>query len=100
MGYNATDAYTRRFQDWAGWLESGLLDAVCPMAYTTNPEVFRSQIANVEQLAGRRPYQLSAGAAVENIRAARQLGAEGVILFSYDNLNSTYVETVADAAFR
>lgn len=104
---DATDAYTRRFQDWAGWLESGLLDAVCPMAYTTNPEVFRSQIANVEQLAGRRPvwagigaYQLSAGAAVENIRAARQLGAEGVILFSYDNLNSAYVETVADAAFR
>ena len=31
---DATDATTRRFQDWGGWLETGLLDAICPMAYT------------------------------------------------------------------
>jgi uncharacterized lipoprotein YddW (UPF0748 family) len=104
---DATDAFARRFQDWAGWLDAGLLDAVCPMAYTTNADVFRAQIANVEHLAGRQSvwagigaYQLSAGAVVENIRTARQLGTEGVILFSYDNLNSAYVESVADAAFR
>jgi len=104
---DATDASTRRFQDWGGWLAAGLLDAICPMAYTTDPAVFRAQITTVEQLAGNRPvwagigaYQLPALAAVENIRTARQLGTEGIILFSYDNLNSSYVETVANAAFR
>lgn len=103
---DANDAANRRFQNWGGWLESGLLDAICPMAYTTDPAVFRTQIANVEHLAGRRPvwagigaFQLSPSATVENIRAARQLGAEGVVLFSYDNLDSTYVETVSNGAF-
>jgi len=103
---DANDATTRRFQDWGEWLESGLLDAICPMAYTTDRELFRSQIANVEQLAGGRPvwagigaYQLSADATVENIRAARQLGAEGVVLFSYDNLDARYVTTVSRGAF-
>lgn len=104
---DAADAANRRFQDWGGWLQAGLLDAICPMAYTTDPALFRTQIAGVEQLAGQRPvwagigaYQLSPSATVDNIRAARQLGAEGIILFSYDNLNSQYVEAVSNAAFR
>ena len=104
---DAAEATTRRFQEWGHWLEAGLLDAICPMSYTTDAAVFRTQIANVEQLAGQHAvwagigaYQLSPSATVENIRAARQLGAEGIVLFSYDNLNSSYVEIVANAAFR
>lgn len=104
---DAIDASTRRFQDWSGWLQSGLLDAICPMAYTTDSTLFREQIASVEHLAYNRPvwagigaYQLSPSATIEHIRAARQLGAEGIVLFSYDNLDSSYVEAVADAAFR
>jgi uncharacterized lipoprotein YddW (UPF0748 family) len=103
---DSNDAVNRRFQDWGGWLDTGLLDAICPMTYTTDPTLFRTQIANVEQRAGRSrvwagigAYQLSAAAAVENIRAARQLGAEGVVLFSYDNLDTRYFETVAKGAF-
>ncbi len=103
---DANDATNRRFQDWGGWLETGLLDAVCPMAYTTDPALFRTQIANVEQLARRWPvwagigaFQLSASATADNIRSARQLGTEGVVLFSYDNLDAAYVETVAKEAF-
>ena len=103
---DANDATTRRFQNWGAWLETGLLDAICPMAYTTNPALFRTQIADVEQRAGRRPvwagigaYQLSPAATVENIRAARQLGAEGIVLFSYDNLDARYIESVSKEAF-
>lgn len=103
---DANDAANRRFQNWGGWLEAGLLDAICPMAYTTDSSVFRAQIANVEQRAGRRAvwagigaYQISPAAAVENIRAARQLGAEGIVLFSYDNLDGKYVDAVAKGAF-
>jgi len=103
---DAADATNRRFQDWGGWLTSGLLDAICPMAYTTDAATFRAQIANVEHLAGPSPvwagigaYQLPAASTVENIRTARQLGAEGVILFSYDNLDKAYVSAVAKGAF-
>lgn len=103
---DANDAANRRFQDWRSWLDTGLLDAICPMAYTTDPTTFRTQIANVEQIAGRRPvwagigaYQLSPAATVEHIRAARRLGSEGIVLFSYDNLDARYVETVTKEAF-
>jgi len=103
---DANDAANRRFQNWGGWLEAGLLDAICPMAYTTDPALFRTQIANVESLAGKRSvwagigaYQLSPSATIENIRVARQLGAEGVVLFSYDNLDGKYVDAVAKGAF-
>ena len=103
---DANDAANRRFQNWGGWLEAGLLDAICPMAYTTDPALFRTQIANVEHLAGARSvwagigaYQLSPSATIENIRVARQLGAEGIVLFSYDNLDGKYVDAVAEGAF-
>jgi uncharacterized lipoprotein YddW (UPF0748 family) len=108
---DATEAATRRLQDWEGWLRSGLLDVVCPMAYTTDPAVFRSQISKVRRLAGDRPvwagigaFQLSSLETVLNIRAARELGVQGVILFSYDNLvgsntSGDYLATVGHEAF-
>jgi uncharacterized lipoprotein YddW (UPF0748 family) len=103
---DANDAANRRFQDWGAWLGAGLLDAICPMAYTTDRALFRSQIANVKQLSAGRPvwagigaYQIPAVAAVENIHAARQLGAEGIVLFSYDNLDAAYVTAVSRGAF-
>ena len=90
---DAADASTHRLQDWRSWLDEGLLDVVCPMAYTTDPAVFRRQIAAVKQIAGRRPvwagigaYRLPAAETINNIRTARRLGAQGIILFSYDNL--------------
>ena len=104
---DAADATNRRFQDWTGWLASGLIDAICPMAYTTDASLFRAQIAAVEHAAGARAvwagigaYQLTPAATVENIHAARQLGAEGIILFSYNNLDGAYMSAVAGGAFR
>lgn len=108
---DANEAANHRLQDWEGWLHHGLLDVVCPMAYTTDPALFRSQISNVRRLAGDRPvwagigaFQLSSLETVLNIRAARQLGVQGVILFSYDNLvgsnaSGDYLSTVGHDAF-
>jgi uncharacterized lipoprotein YddW (UPF0748 family) len=107
---DAEDAAMRRLQNWQGWLNSGLLDVVCPMAYTTDAALFRTQVSNVRRLAGPRPvwagigaFQLSSLETILNIRAARQLGAQGVILFSYDNFvntNSDYLAAVGRDAFR
>jgi dihydrodipicolinate synthase/N-acetylneuraminate lyase len=68
-------------------------------------------VAGARQAAGSRPvwagigaYRLSSSETVENIRIARQLGASGIVLFSYDSLISLprgldYLAQVARAAF-
>jgi len=106
------DALTHRLQDWGGWLNDGLIDALCPMAYTQEAARFAEQIAAARQAAGRRPvwdgigaYRLSPAQTIENIQTARKLGAAGVILFSYDSLVNPrqsapdYLATVGRAAF-
>jgi uncharacterized lipoprotein YddW (UPF0748 family) len=107
---DAQEAAAHRMQDWGGWLQRGLLDAVCPMAYTTDPALFRSQIANVRRVAGENAvwagigaFQLSSLETVLNIRQARQIGVQGVVLFSYDNLvgltGGDYLPAVGRDAF-
>lgn len=90
---NDENAYTRRFQDWRRWLKIGILDVACPMAYTTDTAVFRQQIqvatttahpAGKRVWAGIGAYRIPVESTVEKISAARGLGADGVILFSYD----------------
>jgi len=91
-----TEAAAWYFQDWRGWIDGGLVDVVCPMAYTTDTVAFASEIATVRQAAGRHPvwagigaYRLSPDQIAENVRSARRVGAGGVILFSYDSLTDS-----------
>ena len=106
------EAATRRFQDWRRWVQDGVLDVICPMAYTTDAALFRAQISAVKDIAGSRPvwagigaYRLSAAETVANIQSARRAGAAGISLFSYDNLtpqvnaNPQYLQQVAQGAF-
>ncbi len=106
------EAATHRLQDWRAWVDTGLVDVVCPMAYTTDPAVFAAQIAAARQIAGAHPlwagigaYRLSSAQIVENVQAARRLGVGGIILFSYDSLADSahgpgYVAQVGRAAFQ
>lgn len=113
---NDENAYTRRFQDWRRWLKMGILDVVCPMAYSTDTEVFRKQIeiatfnahANGKLVwAGIGAYRIPAESTIEKIQTARTIGADGIILFSYDftatvsalNPQGDYLERVRRAAF-
>jgi uncharacterized lipoprotein YddW (UPF0748 family) len=108
---DAGDAFANRLQDWKTWLDQGLVDVICPMAYTTDGGVFTSQIAAAREIAGRRlvwagigAYRLSSEQIVENVQSARRLGASGTVLFSYDSLTSPshgpdYLASVARAAF-
>jgi uncharacterized lipoprotein YddW (UPF0748 family) len=100
-----------RLQDWRMWLDNQLIDVVCPMAYTPDASVFASQIASVRQLATGSPvwagigaYRLSSSETIANIRTARRLGADGVVLFSYDSITqppagADYLSSVGRAAF-
>jgi uncharacterized lipoprotein YddW (UPF0748 family) len=113
---NDENAYTRRFQDWKRWLQMGILDVACPMAYTTDTAVFKKQIevatgaahaANRRVWAGIGAYRISSESAVEKINVARGLTTQGFILFSYDftarpselNPDGAYLERVRKAAF-
>ena len=87
------DALEHRLQEWPRWLENGTVDAVAPMAYTTEPSQFTSQIAAARAAAAGRQvwagigaYRLTPAQTVANITSARRLGAEGFVLFSYDSL--------------
>jgi len=113
---NDENAYTRRFQDWRRWLQMGILDVACPMAYSTDTAVFQKQIeiasstahgAKREIWAGIGAYRIPVESTVEKIGVARSLGADGIILFSYDftarpselNPGGAYLEKVRTAAF-
>jgi uncharacterized lipoprotein YddW (UPF0748 family) len=88
-------ALSQKFQDWPGWLASGVLDAVCPMAYTPDSRIFREQIAEAgartsrEQAvwAGIGAYRLSLAGVAERIVEARAAGASGYVLFSHESLD-------------
>ena len=113
---NDENAYTRRFQDWRRWLQMGILDVACPMAYSTDTTVFQKQIevatttahnAKRSVWAGIGAYRIPSESTVEKINVARSLNAEGFILFSYDftarpselNPDGAYLERIRRAAF-
>jgi uncharacterized lipoprotein YddW (UPF0748 family) len=106
------DAYTNRLQDWRTWLESGILDAACPMAYTTDADLFAQQIASAGAVAGPRgiwagigAWRLTPAQTVQHIGLARRAGVGGFVLFSYDSLTGLaqarhdYLGEVGRAAF-
>jgi len=106
------EARQLKLQDWGAWLDAGLADAVCPMAYTTEPGRFAELIASARETAGSRQvwagigaYRLSPKETIDNILSARRLGVNGVVLFSYDSLTSSqqafpdYLSVVGRAAF-
>lgn len=108
---DAEHALSDRHQDWRTWLDQGLIDVLCPMAYSADSQVFERQIAAAQALAGDRPvwagvgaYRLPASQTIAHIAAARRLGAAGIALFSYDALiappnSTTSLQDIGRAAF-
>jgi uncharacterized lipoprotein YddW (UPF0748 family) len=88
---DAAEASGFRFQDWGGWMASGILDAVVPMAYTPDNALFEEQIRHAVDTAGGQRvwagigvYRNTFEGTLDKIRIAGGLGARGVSLFSYD----------------
>jgi uncharacterized lipoprotein YddW (UPF0748 family) len=87
-------ALSQKFQDWPGWLSRGILDAVCPMSYSTDERIFKRQVEVARAYvrsgqalwAGVGAYRLDIRDTVERVRTARLLGASGVVLFSNESL--------------
>jgi uncharacterized lipoprotein YddW (UPF0748 family) len=99
-------AVHHKFQDWPAWLQAGILSAVCPMAYTPDNELFRRQIEEARRKAPIQPvwagigaYRLDAAGLVEKIALARQVGANGVVLFSNESLDAARLRRLREDAF-
>jgi uncharacterized lipoprotein YddW (UPF0748 family) len=105
-------AFDQRLQDWRSWVDTGLVDAICPMAYAQDPAKFAEQITAARAGAGSHTvwagigaYRLPPAQTVDDIQTARKLGVAGIVLFSYDSLTGPkppapdYLATVSRAAF-
>lgn len=109
---NASNA---RFQDWKLWLDRGILDGICPMAYTSDTETFKRQIEKAlsysmghQIWAGIGAYQINVESAIEKIELARRIGVEGEVLFSYGamvkpsptNPSADYLEKLKSTVYK
>ena len=95
VGPDSNTALTIKLQDWPSWATRGLLDAICPMAYAEDRAGYTAQISAVHEAAGGAAvwtgigaYRLTAAETAHRIREARDAGAAGVLLFSYDSVTA------------
>ena len=98
----AERAYLSAFQDWRGWLASGFLDKAVVMNYTRDArlaaQISRSAVsAKMAPHSARRAPKVVIGLGAylftrrpagvwREWREAREAGADGVALFSYDQM--------------
>ena len=99
-------AMHRKFQAWPQWAARGVLDALCPMTYTTDARVFERQVAQASALAAGRPvwagvaaYRQPVSQSIEKIHLARRAGAEGVLIFSHESLTPASLLRFKSEAF-
>lgn len=86
-------------QDWSAWIQSGLLDFICPMDYTEDNSRFRSYVREQKDLSG--PYRtrlvpgigvtatesrLDAVQVIDQILELRNAGAGGFVLFDLNTV--------------
>ncbi len=99
------EAANQRLQDWQDWAARGLLDAICPMAYTDNVTRFSLAVTGATRSAAPQPlwagigaYRLDSAQTVAHIQAARAAGARGIALFSYDSLTRPALRSIGRTA--
>lgn len=85
------------FQDWTGWLDSGLADSVILMNYTVDTHLMELQSISCLAVGDREKTQIGIGSYLvkndpgtlkKQIEIAKLLSPQGVVLFSYDEVAS------------
>ena len=80
-------------QDWMRWVREGILDFVCPMDYSADNDAFFERVREqVMEVNGQIPIAIGIGAYlhtdewqfIEQVKIARDLGADGFVIFSYN----------------
>jgi len=93
-------AFEKKYQDWKAWMEEKLLDGLCPMAYTPDAGTFKNQVAVARGFsfggqvwAGIGAWRTSIDSTLEKITIARQIQADGFLLFCYGMLSDEKANT-------
>ncbi len=103
---SVTGAPENDAQDWMTWAREGYLDFLCPMDYTGDVEVFRGKLApQMEVIDGAVPVYAGIGVSPtrsdsaanlsEQIMVARELGADGFLVFSLTDFSNALMQRVA-----
>ena len=94
-------------QRWPEWAAERLVDRICPMAYRTDTaEVHRllgaarAAAPTTPMWGGLMAYAGERARARDQVRAAREAGCEGVILFAYDPQLRDVIDAFAAEADR
>ena len=85
------EALGRRLQDWRTWAENGFIEILCLRPGRETLEDFSLQLREARQFAsgadvwvGIDTLLLSPGDTFDRIRAARRLGIDGIMIWTYD----------------
>jgi len=106
---SVTGAPENDAQDWITWAREGYLDFLCPMDYTGDVEVFRRKLEpQVEVIDGVVPIYAGIGVSPtrsssaanlsEQIMLARELGADGFLIFSLSGFSRSLLPAIAKGA--
>ncbi|MFH0792610.1 MAG: family 10 glycosylhydrolase, partial [bacterium] len=95
-------------QNWKEWSDGGWVDLLCPMIYRADTQEMRRLTEMDLRLAGDTPLltglapfmKLSEEQLVEQIRAARELGARGQVLFSEEAMTQEMREVLREGPYR
>ena len=87
------EALGRRLQDWRAWAEVGFIDVACLQPGVETADDFEHQLRLARQLAGVTKIWAGIGArwlsplaTFERIRAARRVGTDGIMVWSYESV--------------
>lgn len=90
-----SDAYSNRFQDWAGWNAEGIIDICMPMGYTANNSTFDARVTDAFNNQGVRRVYNGQGAylntkenTVYQLDYIRNKPLLGSVVYSYRTPNS------------
>ncbi len=107
----ADRSYLSAFQDWRRWLEEGTVDFVATMNYGVDARLARYLTWSAVAARGSRQVYIGLGeyllkeqpeVLLQQMTDARQAGADGIVLFSYDSMCSTpgIFKTIRDSLFK
>ncbi|RLC41798.1 MAG: hypothetical protein DRH51_02265 [Candidatus Coatesbacteria bacterium] len=93
-------AYRYVGQDWVGWLEEGIIDIACPMAYWSSSEnIARELIPLINKgyhiALGIGAWRKETEEIISDIDLSRVLNADGFILFSYGGIVENKILPIA-----
>ncbi|MEA3401672.1 MAG: family 10 glycosylhydrolase [Armatimonadota bacterium] len=101
-----TGSYRNDAQDWVTWAHQHYLDLLCPMDYTASVQVLREKVQpQVEAIDGAIPVYAGIGVSSgrsdspvnlsRQICAARELGADGFLIFALSPFARSMLPTIA-----